>query len=302
MRYVILSRSKKNKLLRRLLLLLIAVYIFTPACSTVNKVLVKQDKVLAKQDRVPVEQLSAESELALAGGDYQKAMDVYKDPLAKNQKNEELIQSYIKTVELIKREADEALKQKKINQAINIYNILINNFADFSLFAGNLSFSAADLESGIKNSRMAGWEIEVKQKLKSGKYEEAFRIFHHAEKEYPGEKTLRNIFAAAVKEVKAAADQAYAAGDFALAGKLNGLLLKNMTLAKTYRIKTDFSQDDLVNTLKICSRSLTNLGLAEYRNGNLTGAIAFWESILVFEPENAEAKKAVQTARTQLKK
>ena len=49
-----------------------------------------------------------------------------------------------------------------------------------------------------------------------------------------------------------------------------------------------------------CRESLTKAGLAEYRKGNLEKAIAVWESLLVFDPDNAEIKKAVETAKTQL--
>ena len=48
-----------------------------------------------------------------------------------------------------------------------------------------------------------------------------------------------------------------------------------------------------------CRESLTQSGLAEYRKGNLAGAIAFWEGLLSFDPNNAEIKKAVGTAKTQ---
>ena len=46
--------------------------------------------------------------------------------------------------------------------------------------------------------------------------------------------------------------------------------------------------------------SLTKTGLREYRNGNLAKAIAVWESLLEFDPDNEEIKKAVKTAKTQL--
>lgn len=41
--------------------------------------------------------------------------------------------------------------------------------------------------------------------------------------------------------------------------------------------------------------------LDEYRKGNLAGAISIWKSILEFDPNNADIKKAINTATIQLK-
>jgi cytochrome c-type biogenesis protein CcmH/NrfG len=47
---------------------------------------------------------------------------------------------------------------------------------------------------------------------------------------------------------------------------------------------------------------LTRKGLEEYRKGNLARAIAHWEGLLEFDPDNAEIRKAVETAVEQQKK
>jgi cytochrome c-type biogenesis protein CcmH/NrfG len=40
--------------------------------------------------------------------------------------------------------------------------------------------------------------------------------------------------------------------------------------------------------------------MVEYRKGNLKGAISVWESLLAFDPDNEQIKKAIETARAQL--
>ncbi len=60
--------------------------------------------------------------------------------------------------------------------------------------------------------------------------------------------------------------------------------------------------EEIEKDIKECSRNLTNLGIIEYRKGNLKEALAIWGQILVFEPDNEEIKKAIQTARAQLEK
>jgi hypothetical protein len=45
-----------------------------------------------------------------------------------------------------------------------------------------------------------------------------------------------------------------------------------------------------------CRKILFENGLERYRSGNLPQAISIWRSILRFDPENPEVKKAVDTA------
>lgn len=48
-----------------------------------------------------------------------------------------------------------------------------------------------------------------------------------------------------------------------------------------------------------CSRELMEAGLLKYRAGQLGDAIAIWKSIILFDPKNAEAIKALDTATVQ---
>ncbi|MCK7476805.1 MAG: tetratricopeptide repeat protein [Candidatus Moduliflexus flocculans] len=61
-------------------------------------------------------------------------------------------------------------------------------------------------------------------------------------------------------------------------------------------------RERLVEVINVCRQGLTNSGLAEYRKGNLEKAIEIWDSLLAFDPGNAEIKKAVETAKAQLEK
>ncbi|OGP78142.1 MAG: hypothetical protein A2V86_03085 [Deltaproteobacteria bacterium RBG_16_49_23] len=48
--------------------------------------------------------------------------------------------------------------------------------------------------------------------------------------------------------------------------------------------------------IESCRKILFENGLAQYRSGNLNQAISVWRSILTFDPQNQEVKKAVDTA------
>ena len=53
--------------------------------------------------------------------------------------------------------------------------------------------------------------------------------------------------------------------------------------------------------LKKCRVQLTRDGLDLYRQGKLKEAIAIWQGLLEFDPDNIEIRKAVDTATEQLK-
>jgi hypothetical protein len=79
---------------------------------------------------------------------------------------------------------------------------------------------------------------------------------------------------------------------------LKGACLKLNRLAPN----TPLNLKELNGAIRECSNYLTNQGLIKYREGNLKEGIDIWESLLSFQPENEEIKKAIQTARDQLSK
>ncbi len=53
--------------------------------------------------------------------------------------------------------------------------------------------------------------------------------------------------------------------------------------------------------MNFCSDQLMIKGLAAYRAGQMQDAINFWKALLVFNPERAEAEKAIETCSIQLR-
>jgi tetratricopeptide (TPR) repeat protein len=90
--------------------------------------------------------------------------------------------------------------------------------------------------------------------------------------------------------------------DFALAGKMYVLLLKDYPFLTKLDPSLPFSKKSLEDGIKNCRTQLTRKGLIEYREGNLKEAISIWENLLQFDPENAEIRKAIDNAKEQLKK
>lgn len=105
-----------------------------------------------------------------------------------------------------------------------------------------------------------------------------------------------------MEEIKGLADKALARKDFVAAGKGYAVLWRESPMAQQAGLSLSFSRDDLDEGVKKCRTQLTREGLDQYRKGNLKKAIVIWQGLLQFDPDNAEIRKAVDTATEQLKK
>lgn len=208
----------------------------------------------------------------------------------------------IATVEETKKAADDARNLKNYGPAAETYRTLLEDWDGFSAFAAKLTFSRGDVEAGLRICRVSLCALQARQELGAEHYTKALALYQAALMDYPGDEALRAGYAGAVDEIKAGGDRALAAKNFSLAGKIEKLLLKNLAAFKGLQTTAVLNGEGLLEAIKVCSTNLTSRGLAEYRKGNLATAIEVWQSLLAFEPENTEVKKAVETAKAQLGK
>lgn len=141
----------------------------------------------------------------------------------------------------------------------------------------------------------------AREYLRANEYHKALETYHRAWNDNPDSPGLGNDYIQVIEHVKKGADRAYAQEDFSSAGYLYHVLLQYFLPAGMRAGSFSFSKDALQLGVKNCSKHLDMRGLEEYRRGNLKAAISTWKSVLVFDAHNAEIKKALQTASTQLK-
>ncbi len=243
---------------------------------------------------------SAESQRSLAAGEYEKALDGFKEAHAKDPGNRDLAANYRRTVEDVKRAADEARSRRDYARAGSIFRILLDRYGDFGEFAARLTFGKPQLATALWECSIAAVDDSAAKAMRAGNFAKAIEIFKAALKEYPADPELRAKYGAAVLKIKAAGDKAFAAKDYSRAGMVNVLLLRNYPSYKGLKPAVAFHLESLTDVVSACRESLTKTGLAEYRSGDLAQAIKTWESLLAFDPDNAEIRKAVTTARIQL--
>lgn len=265
----------------------VASFLFS-ACASVHKTVLKQT--------------AAESGQLLAAGNFQKALDLCKAASKKYPHDRELAGNYVRAIEEIRRAGDQALGRRDYAQAVSIYGLLLDNYGDFGGLAAKLTFKKPFLETTLKYCQVAVVDSQAQQAMKTGNFRKALETYQVALKDHPGDAVWSARYVTTVNDVKAAGDKALGAQDFALSGKVYVLLLKNFPSFGERRPAVAFGKTDLAEAIAVCRDGLTKAGLEEYRKGNLAKAIAVWEDLLAFDPDNAEIKKAVDTARTQLNK
>jgi tetratricopeptide (TPR) repeat protein len=237
---------------------------------------------------------------AVKTGDFARALDIFQAAFKENPGDVELAAKYQGTVHEIKAIGDDAFAAKNFARAGGIYRVLLDRYGDFGPFAATLTFKKVQLETALKECRIVTVDNPAAQAMKAGNFVRALDIFQAALKENPGDVELAAKYRGAVNQIKAVGDKAFSARDFARAGTVNSLLLKSYPSFERLKPPVAFSREALRDVIVACRESLTKTGLAEYRKGNLATAIAVWEGLLSFDPDNAEIKKAVNTAKTQL--
>ena len=137
--------------------------------------------------------------------------------------------------------------------------------------------------------------------LEAGKFQRAIDICKEIYQKYPQDPTVRNGYIKTLESIKSGGDGAFEKSDFALAGYVYEILLKNVSSVDRLNGSFSFNREDLTTRIRDCKKILFENGLEQYRSGNLNQAISLWKSILAFDPENQEIKKAVDMAILQSK-
>jgi tetratricopeptide (TPR) repeat protein len=259
----------------------------------------------ASTHKTALRQASAASAWSFAAGDYGKAIGFYQKLYEKDRANGKVVSGYAATIEDVKSAGDEARRKGGFTAAQAAYRVILDSWDGFSALAPRLTFKRSDLEAGLKDCRLAMCERQFRLELGTGNYAKALAVYQAALKDYPGDKAAKAAYLKGVGEIKGVGDKALAEKDYVLAGKVNGLLLKNFeSIGGTADEAAGkaMSRQELEEAIRACSSGLTNGGLVEYRKGNIEIAIALWDELLSFDPGNAEIKKAVETAKAQLGK
>jgi tetratricopeptide (TPR) repeat protein len=141
----------------------------------------------------------------------------------------------------------------------------------------------------------------ARQHIDAGEYQQAINDYKSEYQNRPQDQALVKEYVKGLKDIKTAADKAVGEEDYASAGRIYDILLKNYAGFRDFSQELSFDKVRLTAKLSHCKKSLSAQGFQEYRKGNLGEAIALWQSLLAIDPDNADIKGAVKTAKLQQK-
>jgi len=233
-------------------------------------------------------------------GNFQNAINLYKEVYQKWPQGPNVRSGYVKTLESIKSGGDQAFERNDFKLAERNYEVLLRNWVHFSDLSQSLSFQKAFLEKRIKTSRCLFTEEQVSSHLKTGDFRKAIDLCKEVYKKYPQDSTVRNGYIRTLESIKTNGDRAFEGRNFALAGSVYEIVLRNVSSVNHLNGSLSFSKEGLTAKISNCRKVLFENGLKQYRSGNLNQAISLWKSILIFDPDNREIRKAVNMATLQL--
>jgi tetratricopeptide (TPR) repeat protein len=236
----------------------------------------------------------------IEAGNFQSAINLYKEIYQKWPQGPNVRSGYIKTLESIKTEGDQAFERNDFKLAEKNYEVLVRNWDHFSDLSQSLSFRKTFLEKKIKTSRCLFTEEQISFHLKTGEFRKAIDLCNEVYNKYPQDPTIRNGYIRTLELIKTNGDRAFEGRDFALAGSVYGIVLRNVSSVNHLNGSLSFSKEGLREKISNCRKVLFENGLKQYRSGNLNQAISLWKSILAFDPENREIERAVNMATLQL--
>jgi tetratricopeptide (TPR) repeat protein len=245
--------------------------------------------------------IERETQPYLKKGDFQTAIDVYQGAYQQYPHESMLRDNYVQNLEAIKENADQAFARKDFALAGKIYEILWRNYPHFIDLGPSLSFNDKFLEGRMQTSRKLLAEREAHQHLKVGDFQKTIEIYKEIFQQNSKDSKVRRNYSKALEIIKKKADQAFKRKDFASAGRVYELLWRNYSHFTDVNPSLSWGMEFLNNRIQSCETFLYEKALDQYRSGNLWDATTIWKSILEFDPENAEIKKAVDTATIQLR-
>jgi tetratricopeptide (TPR) repeat protein len=235
-------------------------------------------------------------------GDFEGAIAAYAETAERYPEDMSLLSEYAGVVEKINDRADRSFEAGDFLAAEKIYLLLTSNFPRFAAFDETLSFTLSQLRQKILDCQMALSERRARQSLAAGDYLKALDSYKSLPPEVLLEARLSGGLRRIMEELKRLADTALARKDFVAAGKGYAALAGGYPLTEGAGVSLSFDKNDTEEGLKKCRALLTKDGLDRYRNGHLKQAITIWRNLLEFDPDNAEIRKAVETASEQLEK
>ena len=151
------------------------------------------------------------------------------------------------------------------------------------------------------NHKSAQPDDLAKEHIKVGDWQKAIDVYNVEYRKHPHNQALVREYVNFIENIKSTADQALDKEDLASAGRKYDVLLKNYAHFKGFDKKLSFNSTHINEKLHYCKQGLFKKGFQEYRQDNLSAAIALWQDLFAMDPQNADIRELLRTAKLQQK-
>lgn len=141
----------------------------------------------------------------------------------------------------------------------------------------------------------------AKEHIDADECQKIIDIYNVEYRKQPHDQKLVREYVKGIENITLAAHKALDKKNFASAGRIYDVLLKNYAHFKGFENELSFNSTQLSEKLSFCKKALFKQGFKEYRKGNLSKTIALWEDLLTIDPQNSDIKESLRTAKLQQK-
>jgi len=141
---------------------------------------------------------------------------------------------------------------------------------------------------------------KIQQLLAHEEYTEALDMMKQKIASGASEQNYNSLYVAAVNGIISQGDLKVENKQLAEAGMAFRRALDDYPADERMKGKVKRTSLEIKGDIDRLSTSLMDTALMKYREGAIEEAITLWDKLLAFDPQNAEAKKARDTAATQL--
>jgi len=163
--------------------------------------------------------------------------------------------------------------------------------------------TSAPVKDSLQTSIQASAQAAnlAKEYIDACEYQKAIDVYNVDYRKHPNDQALVREYVKSIENIKSAGDKALDKEDFASAGRKYDVLLKNYSNFDGFNKKLSFNSTHLNEKLSYCKKALLKQGFQAYRKDNLLEAIALWQDLFVIDPQNADVKELLRTAKLQQK-
>jgi len=161
--------------------------------------------------------------------------------------------------------------------------------------------SCAQIKQTLVPQQPTQTQDQGMQYVKSGEYQKAIDFYEAQYEKHPQDQSLAKEYVNSLEEIKTVAHKSFVKENFASAGRVYNILLKNFANFKDFAHKLSFDRTYINSKIAECKTALSRMGFQAYRDGDLGAATSYWQDYLTIDPNNADIKKALNTTKMQQK-